>query len=159
AGSAAVAIRTPDGLTDTARFTVTAGKVVKLSMAFHDTTLMANESLDRIATVLDRFGNAPPLASTLTLTSLIEAAVTLTASGGAKATGNFGRVRISVQGAGQSDSAFISVVPSGTIAYFDNGVPGIFTARLNGTVVRSFNKHVAEQHAVPTGIDWEPGGA
>lgn len=159
AGSAAVAIRTSDGLTDTARFTVTAGNVVKVSMAFRDTTLMANESLDRIATLLDRFGNAPPTAAGLTLTSVIDAAVTLTASGGARATGTFGRARIGVQGAGKTDSAFISVVPPATIAYGDNDLASTFTARVNGTVLRKFTKFVGETFAIPVSIDWDPSGA
>lgn len=159
AGSAAVAIRTPDGLTDTARFTVTAGNVVQLSMAFRDTTLMANESLDRIATMLDRFGNAPTTAASLTLSSLIDSAVTLTASGGARAIGTFGRARIGVQGAGKPDSAFISVVPAATIAYSDNDLASMFTARLNGTVLRQFSKYVNETHAAPFSIDWDPSGA
>ena len=159
AGSAAVAIRTADGLTDTARFTVTPGNVVKLSMAFRDTTLMANESLDHIATMLDRFGNAPNIAASLTLTSLIDAAVTLTASGGAKATGTFGRARIGVQAAGKTDSAFISVVPAATIVYVDNDLASMFTARLNGTVLRKFSEYVNETHAAPFSIDWDPSGA
>ena len=159
AGNAGVAIQTSDGLTDTARFIVTAGNVVKLTLVFRDTTLMVNESLDRIATVLDRFGNAPPIASTLTLTSLIDAPVTLTASGGARATGTFGRVRIGVQGAGKTDSAFISVVPTATIVYSDNALTSMFTARLDGTVLRRFSKFVSETFSAPFSIDWDPSGA
>jgi hypothetical protein len=159
AGNAVVAIRTPDGLTDTARFTVKPGNGVKLSMAFRDTTLMAAESLDRIATVLDRFGNVATAAASLTLTSLVDAAVTLTAPGGAKATGTFGRARIGVQGAGKSDSAFISVVPAATIAYGDNDLATMFTARVNGTVLRQFLSFVGDTHAAAFSIDWDPSGA
>jgi hypothetical protein len=159
AGLAAIAIRTPDGLTDTARFTVTAGKVVKVSMAFRDTTLMATESLDRVATLRDRFENVSTTAASLTLTSLIDAPLTLTASGGAKATGNFGRVRIGVQGAGKTDSAFISVVPAATIAYATVDGWLMSTARVNGTVLRQFIEFIVETHSIPLSIEWDPSGA
>lgn len=157
AGPAAVEIEAPShGFTASAPYTILPGRPVGVSVLPRDTSVYAGGSFAIHATVVDRFGNARP-ADPLTL-SVDDPSVAGLASG--RLTGvAFGRAALVARHEeGFTDTAFVSVVPTGHLVTMRDRVAGTDPWRLvyldlDGSGYREVEARPQDRHPrwLPTG--------
>jgi len=111
------------------------------------------------ATTKDRFGNTHAQLPAMSATSLVDSPVSLAADGTVRANGGFGRARVLVEGAGSTDSAFVSVAPAGTIVGYESARISPLIGRINGVGARVLGRFVLEVHADATYPSWAPDGS
>jgi Big-like domain-containing protein/WD40 repeat protein len=134
AGPVTLLVTCPElGLSDTARFTVTAGSAARLAFTPHDTVLLAGATMTVKATTTDYYGN--PRKDGVTFASSSPLA-TVSSTGTITAGQTVGRAAVSVRAGSEMDSVRFTIVPDATIAslWFDRGGVGwIATSKLDGS--------------------------
>lgn len=150
AGEGAILVRAPLlALEDTAFYTVEPGAAASVSLAPADTAVYVAGGYTVRATISDRYGN--PRTDAVTLTEGSDA-VSLN---GEQITGEaIGRAFIVGQAGALRDTAWVSVVPEGTLAASRNG--GIATFALDGS---GYHQLVPTgSYTTPGGLVWNPAG-
>lgn len=152
AGPAAIVVKVPElGVADTARYTVTPGNAARLVMRIRDTALYAGGQYAIGAVAADRFLNTRP-ADAVTYTAL---AANVAVSGAGVVTANAdGRASIAVHSGGAVDTAYVSVVPQGTIVYQQGDPHGIAVVNLDRSGYR-FLHPIVDASVYP---QWSPDG-
>jgi hypothetical protein len=145
AGSAPIVVAVPDfGIADTIRFTATPGRATGISVAPKDTTVTVQGTVTLRGGVTDSYGNVrsdPVTFAVLSGPATISGA-TVTGTG-------VGAASVLMTGGGVSDTAFVSVVPSGVLAAG------------SGAGLRIFNIDGSGMQIVPTPVGsarWSPSG-
>jgi hypothetical protein len=148
AGKAPLVVKVPQlGYVDTATFTITAGAAAGLRSGPADTAVYANATVTLHTSVVDRFGN--PRSDAVTYTVLSGPAHV---SGSQVTTTAIGRVAITGKASKAVDTAYISVVPPGTMAAsLDGG--GIATFNLDGSNYKVITTTLAGT------VAWAPSGS
>jgi hypothetical protein len=123
AGNARVLITVPEtAAQDTARFTVLPGKAARVVLTKSDTSIVKGAQYQIGASAADRKGNARP-NDPVTYRAGVST-ITVDASG--TVTGvDYGRAFVLVSAGNASDTAWTSVVPSGTIAIWRRSTLGL----------------------------------
>ena len=118
-GQAKVLIEVPElNLQDTARYAVTPGAAAILTISVRDTMVLPGSQYSLSAAAADRFGNKRP-NDPISFTSQ-SAVVSVDASGKVTALQE-GRGAIVVKAGPATDTARVSVVPTGTLVMWSNG--------------------------------------
>jgi hypothetical protein len=133
AGAASVTISVPTlGYTTTAAFTVVPGAPAQFSVTPADTAVYVGASYTLHSSMRDRWGN--PLAAQ-TVTYTVDAPAAVAVAGGTVTGQVIGRSRIVAQaGGGVAGTAFVSVVPQGTL--LAGRGDGIYVFGLDGSGMR-----------------------
>lgn len=153
AGPGAVAVTVPEaGLTDTARFTIRPGNAYVVVVTPGDTAMMTGNSLTLKGEVHDRWGNARSDAVAYRATN----ATLSVSSAGAVTAANPTRGAV-VASAGDStvrpDTAWVSVVPHGTVAAIQAGK--LVTMQLDGSAYHV----IPATGVIDAGLEWKPDGS
>ncbi|HKG93104.1 MAG TPA: hypothetical protein VKA84_14465 [Gemmatimonadaceae bacterium] len=155
AGPAAVGLFVPElALRDTARFTVTPGSAARVRVSVKDSVAYVGKSWSVSAAVVDRYGNARSDA----IAYSANGAVTADAAG-RLTTAQVGRGFVVARAGALADTAWASVVPTGTFAALGSSPtegPGLFVANLDGSGVRRLVSVTnANDGSAPS---WSPNG-
>jgi len=133
AGEARILVTCPElGLSDTAKFTVLPGQVSRVVVRTRDTTVFAGASYTIDAYASDTYGNRRSDAVSYT-TGVNVASVDST--GRVTVGSAIGRGSVGVRAGNALDSARFTVLPAGTMAFFDGtgGTPTISIAKMDGS--------------------------
>ena len=156
AGVGKVIISVPDlGVQDTAYFTVTPGAAVKVQAFPKDTALYAGGTAQLHAAVIDNYGN--PRNDPVSY-AIAGGPATVSTTGAVTASATLGRASIVVKGDSTTDTAFVSVVPHGTIAayqFLDS--TGIVMVNLDGSGYKRLAPASASNYDVT--MSWSPSGS
>jgi WD40-like Beta Propeller Repeat len=122
AGKAPVIVSVPDfGIVDTVTFTVTPGNLAAITVSPKDTTVSLNGTVTYVGGAADTYGNVLSLPVTY---SILSGSATVS---GATVTGTgVGQVSVLLTASAKVDTAYIAVLPAGTIAAVAGGVIHIF---------------------------------
>lgn len=131
AGPAAIVVKVPElGLEDTATYTAMPGNAARLAIQVRDTAMYAAGQYTIGAASTDRWANPRP-GDAITYTA---ASGNVSVSGAGVVTGTSeGRAAIAVKTGTVVDTAYVSVVPHGTIVYVQASPHGVAVVNLDGT--------------------------
>ncbi|HMI57392.1 MAG TPA: Ig-like domain-containing protein, partial [Gemmatimonadaceae bacterium] len=133
-GKVGIVITVPElGLTDTAWYTVKAGRPAHLAPSVLDTVVMRGAAWDIGVHVTDRYGN--PLTSDSVTYASLNSGATVTTSGRVTAVSE-GRAEIEVRYGTARDTSRASVVPPGQLVAVRPG-NGVYLMNLDGTGLKT----------------------
>jgi WD40 repeat protein len=151
AGKAGIVITVPElGLTDTAWYTVLAGRPARFTLGVRDTVVSKGATWAIGVQVMDRDGN--PLSPDSVMFTSINSGATVTASGHATATAE-GRAGIEVHFGTARDTSWASVVPAGRLVAV-RPYSGLYLMNLDGTSVTTLTT-IGDYSVFP---QWSPDG-
>jgi Tol biopolymer transport system component len=157
AGPGRIEITVPEfGLADTAAFTITPGQSASVRIFPPDTAVFVKATVQLTANAVDRFQNPrsdPPVMYSLLSQPVGAGSVSQT---GLVATSSPGRlVVIAAAGPGARDTAYVSVIPRGTIAAPDYLISRLIVIDLDGS-----NRHVVGPFPIHSSLEpaWSPDG-
>jgi hypothetical protein len=142
------------GLVDTIAYSVTAGAVARVEFTPEDTVLFAGASYQLAGAATDRFGNPRPDAVTVVGGSDHVAV----GPGGQVTATAVGRAFVLGRSQGFVDTAWVTIVPQGTIVAFGHysaASSAIVTVNLDGSDLRVVVPTIGFDGAVPS---WAPNG-
>jgi Tol biopolymer transport system component len=135
-----------NGHSDTARYTITPGNTASIRITPHDTAAYVNHPITLADTAVDRLGNrrSDPVSLAIASGSATISGTTVTGTA-------YSRVAIVGTSGSVADTAYLSVVPHGTLAAAGNTV-GIVTFNLDGSGYQLVAHQLAGQ------LRWSPDG-